>query len=131
MKSPVLFILLCLMPIISSYVGATEQSKLSVFGINIDENKYPSINLAPFNLYTKIVDSVQKDTVDIVNMPFNKAFRLTKTDKHNDAKEIQFSAKTKSPLKIGDLLILNFYARKVQQDSQTEQSRAKPTNYYF
>ena len=123
MKSLAPFIYLFLMSVISCYVKATEQSELSNFTIAINENNYPSIDLAPFSLNTAIDDSVQKETVDIVNMPFNKAFKLTKTGKHTDATKIQFSAKTKSPLKQGDLLMLNFYARKVQQKTQPEQSQ--------
>jgi GH35 family endo-1,4-beta-xylanase len=123
MKTAVLFILLIFIPLVSSYSGAIEQSQGGALHIVINENNYPCINLAPFYLYTKMDDSVQKETVDIVNMPFNKAFKLTKTVKHTDATKIQFSAKTKSPLKRGDLLMLNFYARKVQQNDQPEQSQ--------
>jgi hypothetical protein len=123
MKLAVYFILLFLVALVSTYSGASDPPQDSVLPIVINEKNHLNINLTSFALYTKIDDNIQNKSVKITNMPFNKAIRLTKIVKHTDATEIQFSAKTKSPLKQGDLLMLNFYFRKVQQNQQPEQSQ--------
>jgi GH35 family endo-1,4-beta-xylanase len=79
--------------------------------------------LSSFGVHTTLGDSVKKETVNVIDMPFNEAFRLTKTIKHTDATELQFSAKTTSLIKQGDLLMLQFYGRLPPKKNRIKQSQ--------